>query len=913
MNDSVLREEVSTLNGLLDEIIREVEGNDRLELVTALSALAHRRRSGEVDAERELIRRIEDLGDDDLLTVIEAFSVYFDLANLAEDRHRVRVLAERERSRFPDPRAESVADAIRQLQDDGRTADEVQAILDRLDIELIFTAHPTEAKRKSVREKIRDLRDHLTELDDAALLPRERERIRNLIRGDLFALWQTDLLRQRRPTVSEEVNRALFFATTLWDVVPKLDEDLRDALAKWYPDHTFRVPRFLRFGSWIGGDRDGHPGVTWEVTRSTMRTLRAEAIDLHIEQCRLVRRSLSITDRRVPGSDAVRAAIERAAKRWPDAAAVLEPIASREGCRRWLRLVQWRLERTRNADPLGESPEGAYSGATALQEDLALLAEALAPAAGGALIAMRLRRWMRQVDVFGFHLNRLDVRQESTWYHEVIAEVFAATGLHADYAALDEPGRQQALSEAMSREVTVDLDALSDKAQETLRLFRLLAEMVRMDGPDSLGGQVISMTHQPSDVLAVLWLGSHAAQEAGLADARLPMPIIPLFETIDDLRNAPETLEALLNHPLYRAHVDATGKRQIVMVGYSDSTKDGGYLSACWNLYRAQMAIHQATEKHGVKLTIFHGRGGSLGRGGGPAARSIRSLPPETLDGSIRITEQGEVLAERYDDPRIAYRHLEQMTWATLLVTATKTNAPSDRWQEIMESFAQHALDAYRALVDRDGFIQYFDQATPISEVEGLPIGSRPARRKGERALSNLRAIPWVFSWTQSRHMLPAWFGLGSGFVRLCEESDAAIGELRSMYQSWPFFEATIANAEIALAKADLGIAQQYARLVDDETVRERIYGEIAREFDASRRAVLAITGRTHLLESVPWLERSIAVRNPYVDPLNFVQTSLLTRLRELDGDEADPTVARAKQLARLSVQAIAGGLRTTG
>lgn len=913
MDQANLREEVSTLNNLLDEVIHDVEGADRLALVRRLSDLAHQRRAGKGEAERELINQIATLTDDELHTVIAAFSVYFDLANLAEDRHRVHVLAERERQHYPNPRSESIADAIDRLSGSGRSAEEVQAILDRMDIELIFTAHPTEAKRKSVREKIRDLREHLRELDDPALLPRDRERVRGLIRGDLFALWQTDLLRQRRPTVAEEVNRALFFAQTLWEVVPRLQDDLERALAKWYPDHAFRLPRFLRFGSWIGGDRDGHPGVTWNITHQTLRTLRRTAIDLHCEQCREVRRSLSITDRRVPGAAAIREAIARALSQWPELDALLGPIASREGCRRWLRIVQWRLERTRDVDPLDELPAGAYRGPGELLNELTLLCSALESARGGRAIAMRLRWWMRQVEVFGFHLTRLDVRQESTWYHEVLDEIFRIAGVHAGYAALDEAERQRVLTDAMAATFTIDVESLSPPAQETLHLFRLLAQVIRLDGPDSLGGQVISMTHQPSDVLAVLWFGAHAAREAGLADDRLPMPIIPLFETIDDLRNAPQTLDLLLNHPLYRAHVEATGRRQTVMVGYSDSTKDGGYLSACWNLYRAQMAIHRTTKAHGVSLTIFHGRGGSLGRGGGPAARSILSLPPETLDGSIRITEQGEVLAERYDDPRIAYRHLEQMTWATLLITASTTAAPADRWQSLMEALAQHALAAYRDLVEQPGFIRYFEQATPISEIEGLPIGSRPARRKGERSLTSLRAIPWVFSWTQSRHMLPAWYGLGSAVERLLNDQPHALDELRRMHRDWPFFTATINNAEIALAKADLGIASQYALLIDDADNRVRIHRLIALEFESSCRAVLAITDRPRLLEAVPWLERSIAVRNPYVDPLNFVQTSLLARLAAAHGDEADPAIARTRQLARLSVQAIAGGLRTTG
>jgi len=910
-DEAKLHEEVDSLRELLGQTIEAVEGKTGRELVRQIRNLAHARRTGDASAQAALRDRLHTMNPDEARNLITAFSMYFDFANLVEDRQRVRVLRERERDLDPQPRKESIADAIRSLHESGTSAAQMQDVLDRLDIEPVFTAHPTEAKRRSVREKVRDLRDHLAQLDENDVLPAEQRRMWNIVRGDVLALWQTDLLRRRRPTVIEEVNRALFFATTLWEVVPRLYDDLREALARWYPDHTFILPCFLRFGSWIGGDRDGHPGVTSNVTAETLRILRDTALKHHLAQCRTVRRSLSVSDAHLHDAAALTQALHDATQQWPALGATIEPIAEGETCRRWLRVVQWRLEQTLAARADKPLPAGAYEGPAGLDHDLALLTTALTHVVGGDLIGLRLRDWRCQVDVFGFHLTRLDVRQESSWYHNVLAEILGALDITRDYATMSEADRQRVLTESMPCDRAINASTLSTNAQEALALFQLLADTVRLNGDAALGSLVISMTHQPSDVLAVLWLGAHAAAQAKLPGARLPMPIAPLFETIDDLRDAPDTLSALLAHPAYRRHVDADGM-QIVMIGYSDSTKDGGYFTATWNLYRAQLAIFETAQQHGIRLTVFHGRGGALGRGGGPAARSILSLPPATVDGAIRMTEQGEVLAERYDDPQIAHRHLEQITWATMLVTAIRESAPSEQWVALMEAISAEARIAYRALVDQPAFIPYFEQATPIAAIENLPIGSRPARRGSARSLTSLRAIPWVFSWTQCRHLLPAWYGLGSAIERVQSQHPNVVTQLREMYQQWPYLKATIDNAELALAKADMGIAYEYAQLIEDAAQRETIWSAVKQEFERSRAAVLAITGSSDLLEQVKWLRRSIEVRNPWVDPLNFIQMELLRRVRA-GGFENESQEEELRHLLRLSVQGIAGGLRTTG
>lgn len=906
-----LHEEVNALDDVLQQVIAELAGDGAVALVRTVRELAQRRRAGEPEAERELIRCIEHADDEALSALIHALILYFDLANLSEDRHRVRVLREREQKGHPAARAESIAEAIERLCEAGLDADEMQALLNRLAIELVFTAHPTEAKRKSLREKIRDLRGHMREMDDSSLLPREREQLWRRVRYDLIALWQTDFLRDRKPSVLEEVNRSLFFATTLWDVVPRLYDDFRDALDRAYPHADLAVPPFLKFATWIGGDRDGNPNVTAPVTQQTLVSMRQAALKRHVLQCAAVRRSLSVSDGKIAVSSDLKQALAGAVGRWPHLAELIAPISHRESCRRWLRVVQWRLEQTSLAEPFARPPEGAYAGSAELTHDVELLHRTLLNNVAGNRMAGHVREWLCQIDVFGFHLMRLDVRQESSWYHGVMGEILAHAGVTSEYAELDERGRQMALTTSMPWKADLDTAQLSESAHEAINLFRLLAETIAMNGETSLGALIVSMTHQPSDVLAVLWLSHWAGVRAGL-DAALPMPIVPLFETIQDLRGAPMTLASMLDLPAWAAHVKRDGGRQIIMIGYSDSTKDGGYLTASWELYKAQTELTTVARSRNVRPVFFHGRGGSLGRGGGPAARGILSLPRETMDGAIRITEQGEVLAERYDDPHVAHRHLEQVSWATLLVAGATGEPIAPEWREAMNRMSDEAFAAYRELVDHPGFIRYFESATPISEIENLPIGSRPARRGGERSLSSLRAIPWVFSWTQCRHLIPGWYGFGAAIERFTEESESALQIVQAMYERWPFFRAMIDNAELAIAKADMDIGRHYAELVEDESIQHEVWGRIESEHARSCQAVLKAAGREELLSGLPWLHRSIAVRNPFVDPLNFIQISLFRRVRSSDAGNEEQN-DRLRHLIRLTIQGIAAGLRTTG
>ena len=908
VSDQPLRRDVRMLGFELGRVIKQHGQPGAFDLIERIRMLAKRRRAEDDGADRALRDLIADLDLDQIDACIRALSCFFDLANLAEDRHRVRVLRQRELDRHPGPRGESIGAAIDTLHAQHLSADDVQSLLDSLDIELVFTAHPTEAKRRTVRNTLRRLRQDVIDMDRQELLPRERDWLLRRVKTDLACLWETDALRPRRPTVLEEVQRSMFVADSVWDTLPRLFRSLRQALARVYPEHTFRIPTFMRFGSWIGGDRDGNPFVTPEVTRRTLTMLRSTALSKHIEQCDRLRTVLTISRQHHPLSPQLEQALRDAQERWPELREIVEQINPHEAYRHWMKIVRTRLEHTAQADPFADPPRLAYAQPDELHRDLSLVAESLRANGHDTLADGELQDWLDRVAVFGFRLARLDIREDAHKLRAVVNELMRALGLADDFDALDEQGKQRLLAMPVDASALTE-SSLSEEAQQTLELFVLIDRTLAHFDAQALGNFVISMTRQPSDALAVLWLHHVAGARRGADDTPTGLPIVPLFETIDDLERAADILDGLLRTPAYTDHVLATGNLQTCMVGYSDSTKDGGTFAANWWLYQAQRDLADVADRHGVKLMCFHGRGGALGRGGGPAARGIRSLPPQSVRGKLRMTEQGEVLAERYDDPEIAHRHLEQVTWATMLVSAQPHAAPNDAWDAAMKRAADASMRKYRELITDDGFINYFEQATPIDSIETLPIGSRPARRRGQRQLSALRAIPYTFAWTQSRHMITAFFGIGTGL-------HAAAGEdwtlLRTMYADWPFFRAVIDNAELALAKCDMSIAKAYADLVDDEAVGARLWQLIHDEYERSRDTVLRITQRSALLEGTPWLQSSIRVRNPYIDPLNFIQGELMRRLRAA-GDGDDGECERLRELLRHSVQGVSAGMRTTG
>jgi phosphoenolpyruvate carboxylase len=918
VDDELLRRDVRLLGDMLGSVIRELEGPEALALVEEFRTLARERRAGDRAAGLALDERIAALDDRQASIVARGFSVFFDLVNIAEDRQRVRVLRERERDRDPLPLKESLAAGVAELRERGLAAEAVQAALDRLAVELVFTAHPSEAKRRSIRAKLRRMRKSLEALDHPDLLPRERRRLEAEMHTELAVLWQSEFLRPSRPSVLDEVDRGLSVMPRIWEAVPQVYASLRGALAEAYPGHDFRVPTCLTFGSWMGGDRDGNPFVTADVTAATLLRLRQAAIDRHLDWCHRLDEMLTISLRAASGGRPLADRLAELVAAHEPLAAALAPWPEQLIYRRWLALIRLRLEAARTVSlDSAAAPALAYRSGAEFAADVALLVECLEQDHGLAPESAP-QAWLDLARTFGLHMTCLDVRQDARAYAGILGAILAAAGVLPDaaaYAALDDAARARLLVDSLATVGDVPRAGLPPLAADTLDLFEVLHAAAVRFGPECLGGAIVSLTRRPADVLGVLWLWRWAqgrARAAGDAVAEHDIAIVPLFEKIDDLARADETLGMMLEEPAYRRHLAGRGDRQMVMVGYSDSTKDGGYLAACCGLQSAQERLHAVAVAEGVKLTFFHGRGGSLGRGGGPAARGILSLPPETLDGTLRLTEQGEVLAERYDDAEIARRHLDQVAWATLVASTLPPPEPPPEWPTLADGMAAVSLAAYRDLVDQPGFIGYFSKTTPIDDIENLPIGSRPARRRGERTLDDLRAIPWVFAWTQSRCMIPAWYGLGTALVEVKYADRKAWQQVCDMYRRWPFFQATIDNATLALAKADMTIASHYSELDDDTDARRRIWQRIAAEYDRSRQAILDLVGGQELLGATPWFRRSIEARNPYVDPLNLIQAEFMRRRRaELEADAAGGDQHR--DLLRLCVQGIAAGMRTTG
>jgi phosphoenolpyruvate carboxylase len=913
MSLPVLEEEFEHLESLILEVVREQAGAEKHDVVARIRTLAEARRRGLPGADEDLKRFVASTSWEDAKTIAWAYGVFLDLANVAEENHRIRVLRERERESYPRPRPESIREAIRFLKAGGKDARDIDKLLRRLRIELVFTAHPTEAKRRTIRGVLRRMRRSLRRQMDADTLPGEREMLRRQMLSDLTVLWQTDILRPERPTVKQEVERGLSFARSLWEMVPQIYREMQVAVAEEYPGHAPAAPKFLRFGSWIGGDRDGHPFVTVDVTRKSLTLYRQAGIRQHLERCRTASRVLSMSARQIEASEEVCATLHRALRTFPELAERIDDISEPETYRKYLRWIEFRLLRSADCECGRDADPGAYPSADEFRADLDRLIDSVRTHGGERIVDGHLADWRIQAEVFGFYQIRLDVRQDSLVHTEALDAIYRLLGVTKNYRELSEAERQKVL---LSQPIDIDstkLDSLEGVTKDTVELFRLIAQTVAREGWEPFGGHVISMTHAPSDVLAV-WRFWRSAWESLKNGQALPhLPVVPLFETIRDLHDAGEVLRATLTIPEYRDYLAIEPEpSQMVMIGYSDSTKDGGYFSACRNQFVAQQKLARVAAEQGVRLTLFHGRGGALGRGGGPAARAILSLPPESVDGAIRVTEQGEVLAERYDEPSIAHRHLEQVTWSTLLVTGSSAPKLDPRWIEAVDRISEESYAYYRRFVEQPGFLQYFREATPISEIENLPIGSRPSRRREMKGLSDLRAIPWTFAWTQSRKMLPAWLGLGYGVEAWMKQGGQML-LLEEMYEGWPFFSATIDNAELALVKSDMEIARLYEGLCEDPKIGDEIGEQVREEYRRTRMQIVQITRQNDLLSRIPWLKRSIRLRNPLIDPLSFLQVEWIRRLRALPDSATPAEIEPVRQLLRMTIQGIAAGMRTTG
>jgi phosphoenolpyruvate carboxylase len=899
------------LRGVLEDVIGAGEGARPLELHEQAVMLAKRSRAGDDDAADELARLVADLGLPDLQVLVRSLTRWFELINLAEDNQRIRRVREREAENVPQPRRGSMRHAVQRLATRGASAEEVAAMLQRAEVRLVVTAHPTEARRRTTVEKHARVFAILRELDTTLPAAVDETDARRRLAEAVQELWATDEIRVVSPTVEQEVRAGLvYFGSTLGRALPEIYRELERALREFYPGEPIPVPPFITFGSWIGGDRDGNPNVTPDVTRATLATMREACLGFLEGQVFEVGRRLSLSTRITGPADELRPLLDTGAALFPELAADLGRRKPEEPYRRAMRLLAERLRATR----LGV--EGGYGSPAELLADLRMVEGALRTGNRGHFVADgALRDLIRDVQAFGFHFARLDVRDHARVHRAAIDEVLSVLGVQEGYAALPEAERARLLAREIAEHrplIPGDISGFSEPTQQAIETFRAIYELLSGDHSGAIESYVISGAGSPSDVLEVLLLMKETRlTRAGGEDAMLR--IVPLFESRETLDTAAETMRTLLETPVYRTALRAAGDEQEVMIGYSDSNKDAGYVASGWATYRAQIQMAEVFRDQGVAWVFFHGRGGAVGRGGGPSNRAILAQPPGTVGGRIKLTEQGEVLSAKYSLPEIAHRELELTASAVLRSTLGRADLPEswriERYEQVVATMARRSCAEYRSLVyDDPGFIDFFYAATPFAEISQLRLGSRPAKRRESRDIDDFRAIPWVFSWTQARMTLPGWYGLGTALEAAREEFGLEL--LREMRADWPFFGALLANAEMALAKADLGIARGYAELCEDTGLRERVFGRIEAEFERTRAELLELADSERLLDAELALQRSIDRRNPYVDPLSFVQMELLRRARR------DPDAERDEELARttfLTINGIAGGLRNTG
>jgi phosphoenolpyruvate carboxylase len=908
--DLPLKEDIRLLGRLLGDTLREQEGTGAFEIVERIrrSSIAFHR-DNDAAARDELEGTLDRLTTDETMIVVRAYSYFSHLANIAEDLHHIR-RSRAHRIAGSAPREGSLPYALRRADEAGVAPTVLADFFDGALIVPVLTAHPTEVQRKSVLDTERKIAELLEHRDRTLLTPDEREANDEAVRRNVLALWQTRMLRRQRLAVIDEVTNGLaFYDHTFLQELPRLYASLEDELARRDAGAARELPPFLRMGSWIGGDRDGNPFVTADVLRRALRMQSARIFTWYLEQ-------LHELGADIPGATTVidvSTDLLDLAGRSPDP----HPQRADEPYRRALTGLYARIAATaRELDHLeamrhavGEAAPYATPGEFAA--DLDTIHRSLCEHNSVLLARGRLRNLRRAVSVFGFHLASVDLRQNSEVHERVVAELFSAARPGVDYRALDEDARVALLTSelATARLLSSPFVDYSDETRGELEICRAAAEVRRRYGEASIVNYVISKTDDVSDVLEVALL----LREAGLLrphEDRLDLNIVPLFETITDLRNAGRVMDRLLSLPGYARFLPARNGTHEVMLGYSDSNKDGGFLTSGWELFKAERALVEVFARRGVRLRLFHGRGGSVGRGGGPTYQAVLAQPAGAVQGQIRVTEQGEVIAAKYGNPDIGRRNLETLVAATLEATLLPEHggAPKAAYLEAMDALSEHAFRAYRRLVyETPGFERYFWESTVISEIADLNIGSRPASRKKSTAIEDLRAIPWVFSWAQCRLMLPGWYGFGTAVDTWLAENPGGLELLREMHRDWPFFASLLSNMDMVLAKTDLAIASRYAALVSDDALREQIFPRLRAEHRATVQNLLSITRAEQLLKSNPLLARSIRNRFPYLDPLNHIQVELLRRYRAGDRDD------RTKRGIHLTINGIAAGLRNSG
>lgn len=906
-----LRQDVNKLGTILGEVLMLHGGEELFNQVEAIREMTKQLRQDHDSATyHQLKEKISTLKPPMRQQVIRAFSVYFHLINIAEQNHRIRrrrqyLLEEGISQPF------TLERAVTKVKEYALSPRDIQDVLNELSIELIMTAHPTEATKRTVLEIQKRISDNLRKLDNQLATEKEKAVIEESLFNEVTALWHTDELRHRKPKVLDEVKNGLYyFDQTLFETLPDIFQELDLQLRDQISEGDWEVPNFIHFGSWIGGDRDGNPNVTTDITWTTLnmqRELILKKYDAAIVD--LMRRFSQSTERISIDQSFIDRTIEEEKKylntkeKW---------FGTSEIYRRRFAVILKRLRET------GKSKDGYHTSDELVADlkDIRKNAESHLP------IPKKLktiRKVIRQVQMFGFHLATLDIRNHSGEHEAAIDEILKAVDVAKDYSNLKEEEKQEVLLEVLNdpRPLLLFDSGYSKATLDMLSVFRMIKKAHAEFGKRAIEVYLISMTEAPSDLLEVLVL----AKETGLyrlypdGSVESDIDVAPLLETIDDLVAGPKIMQMLFETDVYQKQLQARGDHQEIMLGYSDGSKDGGTLSANWKLFKAQEEIHNMARSYDIRLKFFHGRGGSLGRGGGSLNTSILSQPVETLGDGVKITEQGEVLSSRYLIEDIAYRNLEQAASALFEACARVSAAPDEidyrekEWEVAMETISKNSLEKYQSLIFGDpDFLTYFHQATPLTELGDLNIGSRPMSRKNSQKFEDLRAIPWVFAWTQSRHMLPAWYAAGTGLQSYIEVDDSHLEILQTMYKEWSFFHSTINNLQMALMKADMKTAREYLDLVENKELANRIYNDILDEYERTKAVLLMISGNDELLSHSPNIKESVHLRNPYVDPLNFLQVDLIHQLREAD-QPSDELVTEVL----LTINGVAAGLVNTG
>lgn len=899
------------LAGVLGDVIQQLAGQDAFDLEENVRGLAKDLRKGVPGAGERLDTVIQGADTAALRILIRAFTNYFQLINLAEDNERIRRVRLREHVNPDAPRRGSIHEAVVMLARRGVTAGEIGEMLAQAQVRFVLTAHPTEARRRTVIDKLARIFSLIRELDQRHALPREVRRAQSWLASTIAELWTSNELRVQKPTVLDEVRAVLvYFGATLVNVVPEIYRDLEMAIADVYPDADVAVPSFLSFGSWIGGDRDGNPFVTPEVTVDALKIMREAATGFLEHRLTELAGRLSVSDMMVPHIDVLDPLLTRYGAMFPELDRQIAVLNAGEPYRHVLTLMRQRLRATRDGTVYG------YLHAGDLLEDLRLIETALQAQAADMIVGGDLHDVIRQVEVFGFEFATLDIRDHAQRHEATIAWLFSISGVERDYSALDESTRMEMLTKEINNPrplIRLDIDDYPEIPKAVITTFRTIRTLLNGAYSGAIETYIVSNTESASDMLEVLLIMKECGlAEPGGVDARLRLA--PLFEEGRTLEAAAATMASLLDTPVYRSALADSGGTQEIMIGYSDSNKDAGYFSSSWGLHKAQEELGRLLREEGIPFVFFHGRGGSVGRGGGPTNEAILALPVNTVNGRIKMTEQGEVISARYSTQPVAHRELELAVGAVLFrsFNVSDRDVGVARKQEqvefvaMMNRMSDVSTTVYRDLVYGDpDFITFFQEATPIDAISRLQLGSRPARRKGTNDIRDLRAIPWVFSWTQSRIILPGWYGLGSALEAGVREF--GLDRVKEVLAQSPFFEATLSNAEMAINKADKSIAERYVGLVTDPVIRDRIWSTINDEADLTVRIILEITGQERLHDHEPVLQRTIERRNPYVDPLSLIQVELLRRWRQQPDDED------LVDTLHLAVNGIAGGLKNTG